>query len=59
MHGYHFILIIGLLALFMVFIFYIGRVVELASAIKGKTSGGSPAGTGGSGIVMLRYKYRN
>ena len=53
MHGYHFILIIGLLALFMVFIYYIGRVVELASAIKGKPSGGSPAGNSFIGFLFM------
>ena len=53
MHGYHFILIIGLLALFMVFIYYIGRIVELSSAIKGKPSGGSPAGNSFLGFLFM------
>ena len=53
MHGYHYILIIGLLALFMVFIYYIGRIVELSSAIKGKPSGGSPAGNSFVGFLFM------
>lgn len=44
MHGYHYILIIGLLVLFMVFLYHIGRLIELSSEIKGNTSGGTPAG---------------